>query len=294
MFQSDTSTMVTMRNLPEDSGVLPSSRMYLHLPSEFAKQALYYAPYVGHFHLTPAYEVRRDNYDYFLFILIESGQLEVTFDGATFVASDRDIVLIDCKEPHIYRALTPLSFRYFHFDGNSSDILYHMIIQKHGHHMHLSTQINIETATNNLVHLAYNGLENEITISALIHVILSDILAQSSDNDSPQDALITQAIAYMEKNFSNPLTVHQLADIVGLSPYYFSRLFRKYTNVSPHAYLVNLRITLARDLLSSSTQSIEQVSERCGFNSVQHFIRCFKQHVDCTPQQYRKQTFLSN
>ncbi|MGM9618021.1 helix-turn-helix domain-containing protein [Butyricicoccus sp.] len=99
----------------------------------------------------------------------------------------------------------------------------------------------------------------------------------------PQDALITEAIAYMEKHFQEPITVQELAGIVGLSPYYFSRLFRKYTNFSPHAYLIDLRITFARDLLASSQHPIEQVAERCGFNSIQHFIRCFRQHIGCSP-----------
>lgn len=143
-----------------------------------------------------------------------------------------------------------------------------------------------------LLGLAYNGLENEFKISAQIHIILSELLSLDAAKDRPQDALITDAISYMEKRFHEQMSVQELAGIVGLSPYYFSRLFRKYTNLSPHAYLIDLRITFARDLLASSQQSIEQVAERCGFNSVQHFIRCFHQHVGCSPREYRTQTSI--
>lgn len=284
-------TLTTARSLPEhDTGILPSSRMYLHLPSETAKSTLYYAPYIGHFFLTPSYVINRDNYDYYLFILIENGELQVQYGGQTFVARARDIVLIDCKKPHAYRALCATTFRYFHFDGCSSAAFYDMLTAKHGYCIHLAKQVAVESAMVALLGLAYNGLENEFKISAQIHIILSELLSQDTETDHPQDALITEAISYMEKRFNEPMTVKELSDVVGLSPYYFSRLFRKYTNLSPHAYLINLRITFARDLLASSQHSIEQVADRCGFNSIQHFIRCFRQHVGCSPREYRKQT----
>lgn len=60
--------------------------------------------------------------------------------------------------------------------------------------------------------------------------------------------------------------------------------------MSPHAYRVHLRVTLGRQLLASTNQTIERIGESCGFSSPQHFIRCFKQHVGCTPRQYRLQT----
>lgn len=284
-------SLSTARSLPEkDTGILPNSRMYLHLPSETAKKALYYAPYIGHFFLTPAYIISRDNYDYYLLILIENGELQVEYEGKRFVARARDVVLIDCKHPHAYRALKATSFRYFHFDGCSSEMLYTMLTEKYGYCIHLTQQMAVESAMVTLLGLAYNGLENEFKISAQIHGILSELLSQEDTDNHPQDALVTKAIAYMEKHFNESMTVEDIAATVGLSPYYFSRLFRKYTNLSPHAYLVDLRITFARDLLASSQIPIEQVAERCGFNSVQHFIRCFRQHIHCSPREYRKQT----
>lgn len=281
----------TARSLPEsDTGVLPTSQMYLHLPSDFAKQALYYAPYVGHFFCTPAYKVSRDNYDYYLLLLVDTGELQVEFNGKTFVARARDIVFIDCKQPHAYRALTSLSFRYFHFEGSSSKAFYDILTERYGYLMHPSKQITIESAMSTLVGLAYDGLLNEYKISAQVHIILSELAAQSASAYNPQDTVIAQAISYLEQHFTEELTVENLAAVVNLSPFYFSRLFRKFTNMSPHAYQVHLRVTLARQLLASSNQAVERISDNCGFSSPQHFIRCFKQHVGCTPRGYRKQT----
>lgn len=291
MSQSKTDTLTTARSLPEsDTGIMPSSHMYLHLPSEFAKKFLYYAPYVGHFFCTPSYAVSRDNYDYYLLILIDSGKLKVRYQGESFTACARDIVLIDCKNPHSYQALESLSFRYFHFDGGSSAAFYKILTERYGHLLRSDSQIVIENAMNTLLGLAYDGMTNECRISAQIHIILSELAAQNASSQKPQNLAVPQAIAYLEQHFTEPLTVNELSEIVNLSPFYFSRLFRKHTNMSPHAYQVHLRITLARQLLASSGQAVEQIGENCGFSSPQHFIRCFKQHVGCTPHQYRQKT----
>lgn len=291
MENSQLSPLSTARSLPEsDTGVLPTSQMYLHLPSDFAKRALYYAPYVGHFSCTPAYAVSRDNYDYYLLLLMDTGELQVRFNGQTFVARARDIVFIDCKQPHAYRALTSLSFRYFHFEGSSSQAFYEVLTERYGYLMHPTKQISIESAMNTLVGLAYDGQLNEYKISAQIHIVLSELAAQSASAYNPQDTVIAQAISYLEQHFTENLTVEELAAVVNLSPFYFSRLFHRFTNMSPHAYQVHLRVTLARQLLASTGQGVERIGESCGFNSPQHFIRCFKQHVGCTPREYRQRT----
>lgn len=281
----------TARNLPEkDTGILPSSRMYLHLPSATAQKSLFYAPYIGQFFLTSSYVISRDNYDYYLFILVDKGQLQVQYEGKTFIANAHDMVLIDCKKPHAYRTLCSTTFRYFHFDGCSSKDFYEMLTAKHGYCIHPRKQLSVESAMAKLLGLAYNGFENEFRISAQIHTIFSELLSMDVESEGQQNALVTEAMAYMEQRFHEPMTVEELAKIVGLSPYYFSRQFRKYTNMSPHAYLIDLRIAYARDMLASSQQTIEQIAERCGFSSVQHFIRCFHQHIGCSPREYRKQT----
>ena len=291
MSSKNTNPLSTARSLPEsDTGVLPVSQMYLHLPSDFAKQTLYYAPYVGHFFCTSAYAVARENYDYYLILMVDKGELEVEFAGKTFIARARDIVFIDCKKPHAYRAKTAISFRYFHFDGSSSKAFYDILTARYGHLMHPQKQISIESALNSLVSLAYDGLLNEYKISAQIHVILSELAAQSASEYNPQDTVITQAISYLEQHFTEEITVEDLASEVGLSAFYFSRLFRKFTNMSPHAYQIHLRVTLAKQLLASSNQAVERISDSCGFNSPQHFIRCFKQNAGCTPREYRRQT----
>lgn len=285
------SSFHTISGIPHgEKGISPESKMYLHLPSDFACEALYYAPYIGEFHCNDHYCTKRQNYDYYLLILIDKGALYVEFEGKSFLAHARDIVLIDCKKPHLYRADEAVSFRYFHFDGCSSEQYYRMLTQKHGYLMHPKRQATIEGAFRTLLSLAPDGLTNEHRISTQIHIILSELANQEDTSRAVQNTIITQAASYLEQHFTEPLTIESIAARFNLSPYYFSRLFQRYTGMPPHAYMIHLRIILAQNILSSSTQSIESICDLCGFNSSQHFIRCFKQHTGISPNQYRKQT----
>jgi YesN/AraC family two-component response regulator len=69
--------------------------------------------------------------------------------------------------------------------------------------------------------------------------------------------------------------------------YYLSHLFLKVTGYGFKQYLINHRISKAKDILLHSSSSISEVCVSSGFNNVNHFIRLFKQKEGRTPLQYR-------
>lgn len=269
-------------------GLLPESKLYLHLPSDFAVKGLFYAPFVGHFHCTPKYKIVRQKYDYYLFVLVESGNFEVSINGSNFIANSGEIVLINTKKPHKYKALTPTSFKYFHFDGSSSSMLYNKIISDHGNLILSSYQTDINNIMDNIINLAMDAHINEIKTSAQIHLILSELATPNNLKLNPQEEAVKNAIDFLDLNFTRDFPIIDLANHVNISQYYFSRLFKESTGMSPHTYKIRLRIALARQLLLSTNDSIEKIAFSCGFNSSQHFIRTFKQQCNCTPREFRE------
>ncbi|MDR1247910.1 MAG: AraC family transcriptional regulator [Treponema sp.] len=273
-----------------ETGVLKNSKNIFHLPSEFAMENLFFAPYIGHFFCDTFYKVQRDTFDYFLFIFIDEGSLRVSFAGKEYTARAQDCVLIDCGKPHAYFAGEKLSFRFFHFHGAASSRLYDRIVSRQGHVFRPSESLLIENALNTILVYAADGYHNEAKISAQVHVILSELATQSAPTPEILAAAVTKAIKYIEKHFTKDLAVKRIAEEVYLSECYFSRIFKKYTNISPHEYIIKLRVTFARQLLASTDNSIELICDACGFNSAQHFSRCFRQYFNITPSQYRKLT----
>jgi AraC-like DNA-binding protein len=223
-------------------------------------------------------------------MLIDTGSLHVSFAGKEYTARAQDCVLINCGKPHTYFAAEKLSFRFFHFHGAAGPRLYDRIVSRQGHVFRPSELLLIENALNAILVYAADGYHNEAKISAQVHIILSELVTQSTPTPETLAVAVAKAIKYIEKHFTKDLTVKKIAEEVYLSECYFSRIFKKYTNISPHEYIVKLRVTFARQLLASTTNSIELICDACGFNSVQHFSRCFRQYFNITPSQYRKLT----
>jgi transcriptional regulator GlxA family with amidase domain len=65
-------------------------------------------------------------------------------------------------------------------------------------------------------------------------------------------------------------------------------MFRKQMGMSPHKYLLQMRIAHAQELLATTPYSFEQVSVYCGFANAQHFAKTFRQRVGLTPGEYRQ------
>jgi hypothetical protein len=106
--------LATIRSSPpHESGVLEPSIIYLHLPSPFTRQTLLYAPYIGRFFCNERYAIKRTNFDYYLCLLVDSGTLIVHSDGKDYQVEPQEILLLNCKRPHIYTTNAMLTFRFF-------------------------------------------------------------------------------------------------------------------------------------------------------------------------------------
>ncbi len=99
---------------------------------------------------------------------------------------------------------------------------------------------------------------------------------------------INKAISYIEANLEQPLSLKEIADKSGLSPYYFSRLFRALTGESTMSYLRQRRLTeAARKLEMNNNIALINLAMDYGFDSQQSFTRAFKRTFGVPPGQYR-------
>lgn len=92
---------------------------------------------------------------------------------------------------------------------------------------------------------------------------------------------------YIEANLTAPLTVAELSAVVNLSVHYFAVLFRRTVGLTPHQYVLKMRIDRATILLKTSKQPIVTIAHLVGFNTQSHFTRVFRQYIQLTPKQYR-------
>ena len=102
-----------------------------------------------------------------------------------------------------------------------------------------------------------------------------------------QNARVLSIIELMEANLSEPLSLLEIADHVGLSRRQIERLFRQEMGRSPARYYLEIRLDRARHLLIQSTMPVVEVAIACGFVSASHFSKCYRELYAKSPQQER-------
>ncbi len=98
-----------------------------------------------------------------------------------------------------------------------------------------------------------------------------------------------KAKQYIENNYHEKITLDSLSQICNLTKYYLSHKFTELYGISPMAYVTEVRIGVAKDLLKTTSYSIEEISEATGFSSGSYFSQVFQKVRGISPQQYRKE-----
>lgn len=97
------------------------------------------------------------------------------------------------------------------------------------------------------------------------------------------------ALTMINENVVNTPEVKEMAELANISPEHFSRKFKAAFNISPKRYILQKRISLAKQKLLIANANIEQIAEQCGFCDIYYFSRVFKQELGLTPSAFRKQ-----
>jgi transcriptional regulator GlxA family with amidase domain len=102
-----------------------------------------------------------------------------------------------------------------------------------------------------------------------------------------QNSKVLTIIELMEANLSEPLSLIEIADHVGLSRRQIERLFRQEMGRSPARYYLEIRLDRARHLLIQSSLPVVEVAVACGFVSASHFSKFYRELYARSPQQER-------
>jgi len=114
--------------------------------------------------------------------------------------------------------------------------------------------------------------------------------AATSLNDYRAEYACRFVLAHFHENVNRDM----MADTVHLSPGYFSNLFRSEVGMSFSDYLIMVRIENAKSMLRRFELSVEAISKKCGFNSLAHFSRTFKDRCGLSPLKYRKSPHVAS
>lgn len=100
---------------------------------------------------------------------------------------------------------------------------------------------------------------------------------------------IGKVIEYLYTHYREPISLNTAAMVAGLTPVYFSELFRRLTGQNFISYLQCIRIEQVARCLLTKDDKIINIAYDCGFTNVRSFNRIFRKHMGITPSQFQKQ-----
>ena len=98
---------------------------------------------------------------------------------------------------------------------------------------------------------------------------------------------LSEVFDFIEANYHQPISLCDIAQAVGYSPTYLTKLVGQQTGQSLHCWLVERRMAEARSLLLETDQTVNQVAALVGYRDVCHFSRQFRQFHGKSPQAWR-------
>jgi AraC family transcriptional regulator len=132
------------------------------------------------------------------------------------------------------------------------------------------------------------ALATALAVHLLQHYAVCPPQLRSYRGGLPQ-ARLRRVLEYIQAHLDHKLSLTALASIAQMSPYYFSRLFKQSTGLSPHQYLLRQRVERAKHLLADPRRGIAEVSDALGFPHQSHFTTTFHTLVGMTPGEYQRQ-----
>lgn len=134
--------------------------------------------------------------------------------------------------------------------------------------------------------LYVDSLANILAVNLLRQYVVTLPQVPTYEGGLPQRQLM-QILDYVDAHLDQEIKLTNLAQLLDMSQFHFSRLFKQSLGQSPYQYLLQQRVERAKQLLKQTDQAIVDIAFECGFNSHSHLSKQFRQMTGITPKAYR-------
>lgn len=151
----------------------------------------------------------------------------------------------------------------------------------------VSAHHGAKTEGMNLLVLSVHAVTSE-QIDQVVDAYLEATLAPVEVVGGLTPRRLQRVFEHVRENISQELSVAQLSQVVGMSQYYFSKLFKMSTGTTPHQYVMRQRVERAQELLRETRTPLLEVASKVGFETQSHFTSVFRHMLGITPKRYRE------
>ena len=249
----------------------------------------------GYFVAGPEHFTERHDTKQLLQIFItHRGRGRFIVNGREFIARPGSICLLNFEQSHRYEAYQGTwEHEWVNFTGSACGI-YDKLINPDGFQLYSvekypgASSLMREIRKGAMKQEVLEYVHNTTRILRLLDGIYTLRVMQQRDRLDNLQGKVMLSAEYMQTHYMERLTLDQLAQISYLSKYYYARAFKQYLGLSPYEYLNAVRLSQARNLLISSTLTVDQIGWQTGFGGAKNLIRAFRKAWNITPGEFRQ------
>ncbi len=274
-----------------------SSNRILYTPSDFAKSSLLHLQEIGTLKALKAHTSQRDFLNSFLFIVVLDGKGTLDHLGVTYELKAGDCAFVDCRKPYSHTTSEDLwTIKWCHFYGPMMASVYEKYLERGGKTVFTPADPG---AFADVVERLYASAESDDHIRDMkINEGLNSLCTLlMNESRYPEKVTVkggkTRSVMdikeYLERHYNEKITLEQLSRDFFINKYYLARGFKEQFGPSVISYLLNVRITHAKQMLRFTDKSIEDIGLECGIGALHYFSRVFKDVEGVPPSTYRAQ-----
>ena len=271
-----------------------STRRIITTPDDFARRNFFYVQEAGYLQSLKPHESRRRGLDSYLFIIILSGQGTVQYNGVSHSVKAPDCILLDCHSEYSHKSSEeePWELMWIHFNGPHAGYYYEYFSERHDNIFRIPDTASVTESIKQIIalnetHTADSALITSRIITDLLTTAITSGSAQKENGSQPVTAKLNAVISYIDEHFTEKLSLDELSSGFYISKFYLSHAFKKEYKMTIMQYIMMKRISLAKEKLRYSSDSIEEIAASCGITDASYFNKVFRKAEGMTASQYR-------
>ena len=272
------------------------SHRILYTPSSFARENLVHLQEIGELQALKKHISHRDGLNSFLFFFVEWENGTLYYDQKRYSLVAGDCVFIPCVHSYAHETGDELwKLKWIHFYGPQLHAIYQKYTERGGKPVftpdHPSQFMRIwssvfETASSSdyIRDMRINQDMNE-----LLTLLMEKSWNPAAQKQNPKRENLLEIRDYLQAHFAEKIKLDDLAERFFINKFYLTRVFKEYFGISIGDYLLQLRITHAKQMLRFTEKTVEEIGYLCGLGAPYYFSRTFKQAEGIPPSTFRNQ-----
>ena len=220
--------------------------------------------------------------------MVLKGSRMLTIQKSKYIIAEGDVFIINSDESHSIGETLNEEHDYIVFSLSTN-----LLTEYYGAGLPVFENIvESKVLSENMERLFYqmiqkNGKLTNIEIAALIEEMMR--FRKKGTSFQQHDSRLENVKKILDSTLTDNISLDTLSDKAAISVFHMARLFKNYTGMAPHQYLLDNRLRCAREMLESG-QSVSDIAIAAGFYDTSHFIRHFSNYYGVSPLDYQKGT----